>query len=90
MAESNYHQMSEQHISLRRQLDSNPAATLVHQWQRPLHRPTDSPNQWEADLAVEVHLQEITRSQEECKLQHLHQEAESLGQFRTSQNYKGL
>jgi hypothetical protein len=56
MAVYNYHQMSEQHINHLRQLDSNPAATLVHQWQRPLHKHSDSPNQWEADLAVEAHL----------------------------------
>lgn len=89
MAESNYHQMSVQHMCLRRQMDSMPAAILVHQWQRPLHKPTDNPNQWEADLAVEAHLQAVIRLQAECNQQHLHQEAESLGQYRISQNYKG-
>jgi hypothetical protein len=73
-------------------LDSNPAATLVHQWQRPLHNHSNNPNQWEADLTMEAHLVQVTQASAQYLQQpYSHQEAERLAHNnQISQNYKGI
>jgi len=52
MAESTYHQMSEQHIKLRHQLDSPCPVHLVPQQQQQSHSPGDQ-HPWVADLEAQ-------------------------------------
>ena len=49
---SPYHQMSEQHIHLRRQSSSQPPVTLEHQLPQQLRKPSEH----QAEAALEAHL----------------------------------
>ena len=71
MAESPYHQMSEQHTRRLRQWDSPALVRLVPQHQQLLTSP-GAHNPWAAEVALEAHLQQRALAEiQDLEHQHL-------------------